>query len=81
MNPLPTESDVNSYINDPESGAEMARLLDQDRTVTNAMGGLLPELGSGGRYKMNNDSIRKDAGQSKIPGECHLHRNGRPGTI
>ncbi len=46
MNPLPTESDVNSYINDPESGAEMARLLDQDRTVTNAMGGLLPELGS-----------------------------------
>jgi ubiquinone/menaquinone biosynthesis C-methylase UbiE len=46
MNPLPTESDINSYINDPESGAEMARLLDQDRTVTNAMGGLLPELGS-----------------------------------
>jgi ubiquinone/menaquinone biosynthesis C-methylase UbiE len=46
MDPMPIESDINSYINDPESGAEMARLLDQDRTVTNAMGGLLPELGS-----------------------------------
>jgi SAM-dependent methyltransferase len=33
----------NTYLNDPESGGEMARLLDQDRTLTAAMGGLLPE--------------------------------------
>jgi SAM-dependent methyltransferase len=46
MNSMSIESDSNSYINDPESGAEMARLLDQDRTLTKAMGGLLPELGS-----------------------------------
>jgi ubiquinone/menaquinone biosynthesis C-methylase UbiE len=32
------------YIIDPESGAEMARLLTQDRLITKAMGGLLPEL-------------------------------------
>ena len=42
----PLESESNTYINDPESGAEMARLLDQDRLLTKAMGGLLPELGS-----------------------------------
>jgi len=34
----------NTYLNDPESGAEMARLLDQDRTLTTCMGGLWPEL-------------------------------------
>lgn len=34
----------NTYLNDPESGAEMARLLDQDRTLTACMGGLWPEL-------------------------------------
>jgi SAM-dependent methyltransferase len=32
----------NTYLNDPESGAEMARLLDQDRTLTAHMGGLFP---------------------------------------
>jgi ubiquinone/menaquinone biosynthesis C-methylase UbiE len=31
------------YISDPESGAEMARLIDQDRLITNGMGGLFPE--------------------------------------
>ncbi len=36
-----TRSD-NSYMFDHESGAEMVRLLDQDRLVTKAMGGLLP---------------------------------------
>jgi hypothetical protein len=46
MDRAPHEKDQNSYINDPESGAEMARLLDQDHTLTKAMGGLLPELGS-----------------------------------
>ncbi len=33
----------NVYINDPESGAEMARLIDQDYLVTQCMGGPLPE--------------------------------------
>ena len=33
----------NVYFNDPESGAEMARLLDQDRLITKGMGGLFPE--------------------------------------
>jgi ubiquinone/menaquinone biosynthesis C-methylase UbiE len=33
----------NVYMSDPESGAEMARLIDQDRLVTNGMGGLFPE--------------------------------------
>ena len=33
----------NSYFIDTESGAEMARLLNQDRIITKAMGGLLPE--------------------------------------
>jgi ubiquinone/menaquinone biosynthesis C-methylase UbiE len=33
----------NVYISDPESGAEMARLIDQDRLVTKGMGGLFPE--------------------------------------
>jgi ubiquinone/menaquinone biosynthesis C-methylase UbiE len=32
----------NTYIIDAESGAEMARLIEQDRKVTRAMGGLLP---------------------------------------
>ena len=35
--------DSNVYISDPESGAEMARLIDQDRLITNGMGGLFPE--------------------------------------
>ena len=33
----------NVYISDHESGAEMAHLIDQDRLVTNGMGGLFPE--------------------------------------
>src|SRR5215471_5244143 len=33
----------NVYISDPESGAEMARLIDQDRLITHGMGGLFPE--------------------------------------
>src|SRR5579859_2341727 len=31
------------YFNDPESGAEMARLLEQDRLITAGMGGLSSE--------------------------------------
>jgi ubiquinone/menaquinone biosynthesis C-methylase UbiE len=38
----PLKSD-NVYFNDPESGAEMVRLLEQDRLITQGMGGLLPE--------------------------------------
>jgi SAM-dependent methyltransferase len=34
---------TNTYVNPTESGAEMARLLDQDRLITRAMGGLFPE--------------------------------------
>ena len=33
----------NTYFIDPESGAEMARLLEQDRMVTRSMGGLFSE--------------------------------------
>jgi len=33
----------NVYFNDPESSAEMLRLLEQDRLITQGMGGLLPE--------------------------------------
>ena len=40
--PDPSEND-NLYFNDPESGAEMARLMDQDRLITKGMGGLFPE--------------------------------------
>ena len=42
----PTESSANDnvYFNDPESGAEMARLIDQDRLVTRGMGGPLAGL-------------------------------------
>src|SRR5260370_36499722 len=46
MSQIPIEKEGNSYINDTESGAEMARLLNQDQTLTDAMGGSLPELGS-----------------------------------
>jgi predicted O-methyltransferase YrrM len=41
--PDSTENE-NAYFNDPESGAEMARLTDQDRLLTRGMGGLFPEL-------------------------------------
>ncbi len=37
----------NVYFNDPESGAEMARLLDQDHLITKGMGGLFPERSNG----------------------------------
>jgi SAM-dependent methyltransferase len=37
-----TPMDENTYALDPESGAEMARLIDQDLLVTGVMGGLLP---------------------------------------
>jgi SAM-dependent methyltransferase len=40
--PDSTENE-NTYFNDPESGAEMARLLEQDRLVTQGMGGLFSE--------------------------------------
>src|SRR5437879_2739465 len=33
----------NTYLIDPESGAEMARLLQQDRLITHGMGGFLVE--------------------------------------
>jgi SAM-dependent methyltransferase len=33
----------NVYISDPDSGAEMARLIDQDSLITKGMGGLFPE--------------------------------------
>ncbi len=38
---LPTNG--NTYIIDPESGAEMARLMNQDRLITRGMGGIFPE--------------------------------------
>jgi ubiquinone/menaquinone biosynthesis C-methylase UbiE len=41
--PVEPSKSGNVYFNDPESGAEMARLLDQDRLITNGMGGLFPE--------------------------------------
>ena len=41
--PVDPPKSVNVYFNDPESGAEMARLLDQDRLITKGMGGLFPE--------------------------------------
>src|SRR5947209_19439258 len=47
--PMEPSASNNVYFNDPESGAEMARLIDQDRLVTRGMGGPLtglPELSS-----------------------------------
>ena len=41
--PIDPPKSSNVYFNDPESGAEMARLLDQDRLITKGMGGLFPE--------------------------------------
>jgi ubiquinone/menaquinone biosynthesis C-methylase UbiE len=38
-----SNQEANSYMMDHESGAEMIRLLDQDRVFTRAMGGLLAE--------------------------------------
>lgn len=35
---------TNPYFTDPESGAEMARVMDQGQLLTRAMGGLFPEL-------------------------------------
>jgi len=42
---------ANSYINDTESGAEMARLIDQSRTVTKCTGGLLAEQSNVERFR------------------------------
>lgn len=43
---MPTElpRDENTYILDSESATEMARLISQDRLITQGMGGLFPEL-------------------------------------
>ncbi len=41
--PIEPPTGGNVYFNDPESGAEMARLIDQDRLMTQGMGGPLPE--------------------------------------
>ena len=41
--PVDSSKSGNVYFNDPESGAEMARLLNQDRLVTKGMGGLFAE--------------------------------------
>ncbi|HET9922164.1 MAG TPA: class I SAM-dependent methyltransferase [Ktedonobacteraceae bacterium] len=46
-----TPRDENVYFNDPESGAEMARLIEQDQLVTAGMGGLFSE-------RANLDGIR-----------------------
>jgi ubiquinone/menaquinone biosynthesis C-methylase UbiE len=40
---MSTDNNENTYVIDPESAAEMARLMDQDLMLTKAMGGLLPE--------------------------------------
>jgi ubiquinone/menaquinone biosynthesis C-methylase UbiE len=41
--PIDPHKSGNVYFNDPESGAEMVRLLDQDRLITQGMGGFFPE--------------------------------------
>jgi len=41
--PIDSSKSSNVYFNDPESGAEMARLLSQDRFITKGMGGLFSE--------------------------------------
>jgi ubiquinone/menaquinone biosynthesis C-methylase UbiE len=51
MQHQPHPSRENTYVNDPESSAEMARLLDQDKIITTCMGGLLPEQGDAGRFR------------------------------
>ncbi len=39
-----TPGQKNTYVIDPESAAEMARLMQQDKLVTSCMGGVLPEI-------------------------------------
>lgn len=41
--PSPKPQDENTYFIDPESGAEAARLMHQDRLITRYMGGIFPE--------------------------------------
>ena len=41
--PIEPPKDDNVYFNDPESGAEMARLIEQDRLITKGMAGLFSE--------------------------------------
>jgi ubiquinone/menaquinone biosynthesis C-methylase UbiE len=43
VTPGDSPRDENVYFNDPESGAEMARLLSQDHLITKGMGGLFSE--------------------------------------
>src|SRR5437867_767681 len=39
----PSQKNENTYVIDPESATEMARLMNQDRIITENMGSLLPE--------------------------------------
>lgn len=41
---IAVEKTPNTYVIDAESGAEMARLIDQDKFITKCMGGLFPEI-------------------------------------
>src|SRR5713226_9162939 len=41
--PIEYPKEESTYIIDPESAAEMARLMNQDRLITDGMGGLFPE--------------------------------------
>src|SRR5437667_9447465 len=41
--PIEPSKSNNMYFSDTESGAEMARLIDQDHLITQGMGGLLSE--------------------------------------
>ena len=38
-----SSQEENTYIMDPESAAEMARLMCQDQALTTGMGGIFPE--------------------------------------
>src|SRR5262249_16870524 len=39
----PSSKQESTYVMDPESSAEMERLMDQDRLITASMGGIFPE--------------------------------------
>jgi ubiquinone/menaquinone biosynthesis C-methylase UbiE len=45
------EPSINTYVFDPESPTEMARLINQDRTITQAMGGPLSGISDLSRLK------------------------------
>src|SRR5258708_11163398 len=59
----PDAKEKNTYLNDPESGAEMMRLLDQDHTLTTCMGGVWPE-------QHNPDAIQDVLDIACGPGGC-----------